>query len=76
MDYDPAETERKIKREVRQWRRKGFVQIAMSELEELWAALRHQGIWYNGCTHVALKERYGDNVIHVMGYGWMKRRTP
>jgi hypothetical protein len=47
--------------------------VGMSELEAIWAGQRARGEIFNGCTSVALVERYGDRVYHVMGVGWFVR---
>jgi hypothetical protein len=47
--------------------------VTMDELEAIWADLRARRVCYNGCTHAALVERYGDRVYHVVGEGWYVR---
>jgi hypothetical protein len=47
--------------------------VTMEELQAIWRDLRARGVLYNGMTHAALKERYGDRVYHVMGKGWYVR---
>ena len=52
----------------RRWHR-----VQMDELEAIWNDLRDRRLIYNGCTHVALVEKYGaGNLKHVMGHGWYK----
>jgi hypothetical protein len=50
--------------------------VTMAELQAIWAVQRQRGEIYNGCTSVALAERYGDRVYHVMGVGWFVRPVP
>jgi hypothetical protein len=47
--------------------------VGMSELQAIWAGQRARGEIFNGCTSVALVERYGDRVYHMMGVGWFVR---
>ena len=52
----------------RRWHR-----VQMDELEAIWNDLRDRRLIYNGCTHVALVEKYGEvNLKHVSGHGWSK----
>ena len=52
----------------RRWHR-----VQMDELEAIWNDLRDRRLIYNGCTHVALVEKYGaGNLKHVLGHGWYK----
>lgn len=52
-----------------------WIKVTPDELETVWKALRTRNEIYNGCTDVELRRIYGnDNVKHVMGDGWYKRR--
>jgi hypothetical protein len=49
-------------------------QITGNELRSLWTELSAQGICFNGCTHSALRARYGAAVRHIRDYGWVVDR--
>lgn len=47
--------------------------MGMEELRALWTDLQARGEWYDGCTHIALVQRYGAaNLKHKLGHGWYK----
>jgi hypothetical protein len=47
--------------------------VTMNELREIWKEQQLAGVCYNGCTHDALVQRYGErNIKHKRGYGWYK----
>lgn len=53
----------------------GWEFVTREETREIWDEQERRKILYNGCTIAALVNRYGrDNVRHVSGRGWIKRR--
>lgn len=50
-------------------------EVKMEELSEIWDEQRRAGICYSGCTHDALRQRYGDKLYHKTGVGWFVRET-
>jgi hypothetical protein len=47
--------------------------VTETELQQIWDRLRKERCIYNGCTNVELKKKYGNNVRHVAGFGWVVR---
>lgn len=50
-------------------------EITDEEFEWAKQQSRERGLW-NGCTDFYLRERFGDRLRHIMGFGWVVRDAP